>query len=210
MARRDLAGLAALGALGMMMSKDKKIADRDTDTGVEVQPSYAQSSSKPPMMADLGEIRDEDGTLSKFRRNTETGDLYTLDKDLASPSARLSKTTSSKSKLGSGTKDDQYNPDVKMRMKDDQYNPDVKTRIDPDLVDVTKLSLAERSKLSRERSRSEGTKTDTRSLNERMRSSFGMKKGGTIKKMASGGMTSSASKRADGIASKGKTRGKLC
>jgi len=37
-----------------------------------------------------------------------------------------------------------------------------------------------------------------------------MKKGGAVKKMASGGMTSSASKRADGIASKGKTRGRMC
>ena len=36
------------------------------------------------------------------------------------------------------------------------------------------------------------------------------KRGGVIKKMASGGMTSSASKRADGIATKGKTRGKMC
>jgi hypothetical protein len=40
--------------------------------------------------------------------------------------------------------------------------------------------------------------------------SAGMKKGGAVKKMASGGMTSSASRRADGIASKGKTRGKIC
>jgi len=40
--------------------------------------------------------------------------------------------------------------------------------------------------------------------------SAGMKKGGKVKKMASGGMTSSASKRADGIASKGKTRGRMC
>jgi hypothetical protein len=36
------------------------------------------------------------------------------------------------------------------------------------------------------------------------------KRGGKVKKMASGGMTSSASKRADGIASKGKTRGRMC
>jgi hypothetical protein len=35
-----------------------------------------------------------------------------------------------------------------------------------------------------------------------------MKNGGTAKKMASGGMT--ASRRADGIATKGKTRGKIC
>ena len=39
----------------------------------------------------------------------------------------------------------------------------------------------------------------------------GMKRGGKVVKMASGGMTSSsASKRADGIATKGKTRGKMC
>ena len=37
-----------------------------------------------------------------------------------------------------------------------------------------------------------------------------MKRGGVVKKMASGGMTSSASKRADGIATKGKTRGRMC
>ena len=42
------------------------------------------------------------------------------------------------------------------------------------------------------------------------RESQGMKKGGSVKKMASGGMTSSASKRADGIATKGKTRGRIC
>ena len=38
----------------------------------------------------------------------------------------------------------------------------------------------------------------------------GMKRGGAVKKYASGGMVSSASKRADGIATKGKTRGKIC
>ena len=37
-----------------------------------------------------------------------------------------------------------------------------------------------------------------------------MKRGGKVKKMASGGTTSSASKRGDGIATKGKTRGRMC
>jgi hypothetical protein len=36
-----------------------------------------------------------------------------------------------------------------------------------------------------------------------------MKKGGKVKKMASGGKVSSASKRADGCATKGKTKGKM-
>jgi hypothetical protein len=42
------------------------------------------------------------------------------------------------------------------------------------------------------------------------RESRGMKKGGAVKKMASGGSVSSASSRGDGIAQRGKTRGKMC
>jgi hypothetical protein len=76
-------------------------------------------------------------------------------------------------------------------------------------VDETKLSLSERMKMSRDRAKA-GTTTDTRSINQRIREKFGFKNGGETKKMASGGMTSSASKRADGIAVKGKTRGKMC
>lgn len=37
----------------------------------------------------------------------------------------------------------------------------------------------------------------------------GMRKGGKVKKMAKGGSVGSASKRADGIAQRGKTRGKM-
>jgi hypothetical protein len=38
---------------------------------------------------------------------------------------------------------------------------------------------------------------------------LGMKKGGSVKKMASGGKVSSASKRADGCAVRGKTKGRM-
>ena len=64
-------------------------------------------------------------------------------------------------------------------------------------VDVTKLSLAERQKLKNERSKS----TDVTKLSLSERSKLGMKSGGSV---------SSASRRADGIATKGKTRGKIC
>ena len=76
-------------------------------------------------------------------------------------------------------------------------------------ADETKMSVSERLKMSRDRARSGSGATDTRSVSQRLRSAFGMNKGGATK-MASGGMTSSASKRADGIAVKGKTRGKMC
>ena len=68
-------------------------------------------------------------------------------------------------------------------------------------VDETKLSLSDRFKLSRERARSGSGATDTRSVNQRLRSAFGFNKGGSV---------SSASKRADGIAQRGKTRGTMC
>jgi len=79
-------------------------------------------------------------------------------------------------------------------------------------TDKTKMSVSERMKMSRDSARSGSGKTDTRSVSQRLRAAFGMKKGGEAKakKMASGGMASSASKRADGIAVKGKTRGKMC
>ena len=51
-----------------------------------------------------------------------------------------------------------------------------------------------------------------RDLSGKVQTATGMKHGGSVKKMASGGMTSrsSASSRGDGIASRGKTRGKIC
>ena len=42
-----------------------------------------------------------------------------------------------------------------------------------------------------------------------IRTAMGMKKGGCVKKMKSGGSVGSASKRADGIATKGKTKGRM-
>jgi hypothetical protein len=64
--------------------------------------------------------------------------------------------------------------------------------------DKTKMSVSERAKATRESARSGSGSTDKRSVNERIRSAMGMKNGG------------SASSRADGIATKGKTRGKIC
>ena len=86
-------------------------------------------------------------------------------------------------------------------------------------VDETKMSLAERAKNSRERARSGSGTTDTRSVGERLRSALGAGKdrgGNTVDfegsgvGMKSGGKVSKASSRADGIAQRGKTRGKMC
>jgi hypothetical protein len=85
-------------------------------------------------------------------------------------------------------------------------------------ADVTKMSVADRAKRNREMARSGDSTTDRRSVGERLRSAFAGKNrggnsvdfGGSGLGMKSGGSVSSASRRADGIATKGKTRGKMC
>ena len=72
--------------------------------------------------------------------------------------------------------------------------------------DDTSKSLSERMKESRERSRTSSTGTDTRSVSERIKGALGFSKGGATKKYAAGGSVGNASKRADGIATKGKTK----
>jgi len=84
-------------------------------------------------------------------------------------------------------------------------------------ADESKMSVADRAKASRERARAGSGSTDTRSVGERLRSAFaGKDRGGnsvdfagTGMGMKRGGSVGSASRRADGIASKGKTRGKF-
>jgi hypothetical protein len=76
----------------------------------------------------------------------------------------------------------------------------------PILKDDTAKSLSERIKDSRERARTSSTGTDTRSVSERIRGALGFSKGGATKKYAAGGSVGSASRRADGIATKGKTK----
>jgi len=246
MARKDLAGLAALGALGMMMSK-KKGADRDTDTGVDVQPSYGQSSEKPSMMNDMGEIRDDDGTLSKTRINTETGERYTLDDGMsASP-----RPTSSRASTKTLSRDTDTGVSVQPSYgKNKSLSRDTDTGVDfqpsyaknkagsslsssgtyRDLSGNVKTKSADSGAADRAANREmllEKIKSAGSSFGDYM-TDLGKKeekhgtyvKDGKVVRYAKGGMTSSkmtstpkvssASKRADGIASKGKTRGKLC
>lgn len=78
----------------------------------------------------------------------------------------------------------------------------------------SKAELVARDRAARAAEREAGRREfNQRGVDRFVESTFegGMKRGGKVKKMASGGMArSSASKRADGIASRGKTRGKVC
>jgi len=135
----NLAALAALAGLAYMATRGKgedkaKAQDVVKSRSMDVKPVEAKPVEVKPV--DLGEIRDEEGTLSTLRRNTETGELY--DPGVQNAAGRQN------------------------RINANVNNPGY---------------------------------------------SAGMKKGGAVKKMASGG---SASSRADGIATKGKTRGRMC
>ena len=78
----------------------------------------------------------------------------------------------------------------------------------------SKAELVARDRAARAATReAERSDFNKRGVDRFVESTFegGMKRGGKVKKMASGGMArSSASSRADGIASRGKTRGKVC
>jgi hypothetical protein len=91
-----------------------------------------------------------------------------------------------------------------------ELSKDAKARLDEEEVDNYRRETDANEKARREYS---GRYEDgTRLPSEENYKGDGMKRGGRVKKMASGGMTSgasSASKRADGIASRGKTRCKI-
>lgn len=87
-----------------------------------------------------------------------------------------------------------------MRKSAPKAAPKSETRAKAEPVDETKMSLAERAKASRERARAGSGATDRRSVGERLKSAFGMKSGGSV---------GSASRRGDGIATKGKTKGTM-
>jgi hypothetical protein len=81
------------------------------------------------------------------------------------------------------------------------------------LTGPSKAELVARDRAARAAAReAERSSFNKRGVDRFVESTFegGMKRGGKVKKMASGGMArSSASRRGDGIASKGKTRGKM-
>ena len=70
-------------------------------------------------------------------------------------------------------------------------------------------SAARREERMRPKSLGEEAMEAARSYGRLYKEGMGMKKGGKVKKMKKGGTVSSASKRADGIATKGKTKGRF-
>jgi len=78
--------------------------------------------------------------------------------------------------------------------------------------DAVKQAIADydKERQEKEKSAQESAMSGRPSMAPGMNMAPGMKRGGAVKKMAKGGSVSSASKRADGCAQRGKTRGKMC
>lgn len=209
MGGKDLAGLAALGTLGYMLANRKKDADVDTSKVQDMDLTGGARSMTP----DTGEILAEDGTPSKLRRNTETGDLYSPNEPITRPSAssvakvqqavRNPSSTKMASQQFPMTKAPEYTPSSpKSQSKVGRAGQASGSSDEPSFQDKMAMEY-----LQNKRDRESGKGS---SFGTSQRSRPYMKDGGKVVKMAKGGLTaSSASRRADGIAQRGKTKGTM-
>ena len=181
--RKDLTALAALGTLGYMLSKrgDKK-DEKSTAATAERRIAADKEASEEPQV-----IGGEFGMDPEEAANRRT------ERMLTNPNAR---------EFGEAGTSMTVSPTKKPVAR----RPVVKSR---------PMSAADEAAFQEANEAPSGSQyTSTKDFmgisNVPRRNSY-YKKGGAVKGYASGGMTSSsASKRADGIATKGKTRGKIC
>jgi hypothetical protein len=196
MARRNLASLAALGTLGYMLSKkgdkasDKKDEKSTTDAAERRRAADKEASEEPQSM------EKDSGMDAEEAANKRT------ERMLKNPNAReygeagTSMTVSPTKKPAASP----AKPAVKSRPMSaaaeaafQESNVSPKTRAEYDMG-MGKIARFSPYTTDENQGGVHG----------------GYKRGGSVKKMASGGSVSSASKRADGIATKGKTRGRMC
>jgi hypothetical protein len=188
MARRNLASLAALGTLGYMLSKkgdkasDKKDEKSTTDAAERRRAADKEASEEPQSM------EKDSGMDAEEAANKRT------ERMLKNPNAReygeagTSMTVSPTKKPAASPAKPAPKPAIKSRP----------------------MSAAAEEAMQ-ESNTSPTTRAEyDRGISDVPRRNSYYKKGGAVKGYASGGSVSSASKRADGIATKGKTRGRMC
>lgn len=198
MARKDLTALAALGTLGYMLSKkgdkvDASAAQRriaaDKEASAEPQ-SMEDDSGKDPM-EEANKRVERTLTNPNAREFGEAGTSMTVSptkkpvarKPVAKPAPRV--TRDNTAMLEANNPAGYTGQDMRGEYDMSAYRP---RRAPVPLTEVRRPG---------------------RNVNYENQDTSEMKRGGKVKKMASGGMASSASKRADGIATKGKTKCKM-
>jgi len=181
--RKDLTALAALGTLGYMLSKkgDKKDEKSTSDAAERRRDADRIASEAPQSMENDAGMDPEEAA----NRRTE--------RMLTNPNAR---------EYGEAGTSMTVSPTTAPRPA--ARKPVIKSR---PMSAAGEAAFQEANKAP-SGSRYTSTKDFMGISNVPRRNSY-YKKGGAVKGYASGGSVSSASKRADGIATKGKTRGKM-
>ena len=181
---KNLAGLAALGALGYMLTKGGK--GEDSNPARAARPESTETRLESPedtikrSMAKAPEA--EDANYGNEERRTSIA---------VAPAAKLSKKPAAAKRAavdnGGGKPANRSILPVEDAMANykPRYTPPMKAPVTTQGATYDKKPY----------------------MPEEVDMSIGRKKGGMVKKMASGGTT--ASRRGDGIASRGKTRGKM-
>ena len=158
------------------------------------EPKAAPAMSK----ADTGELRDETGATSKIRRNTETGDLYSTEAPTPKPAPKAEAKSESKAESKAG------------QFLEKEKAPTKKTTVQ-EFRESLKKAPEMPGSYKKESAGSEKPKTKI----EPGTFSFGKiaknlrEKAGITSYKSGGSVKSSASRRADGCAIRGKTKGRM-
>jgi hypothetical protein len=166
----------------------------------------APKSAKVDTKVDAGELRDETGEKSNIRRNTETGDLYSKEISVT-PAAKSTPAAESKKPVTVKTKE------VVVEKTKDEPKKEAKNTIPKDFgrVSLPKSFSASGGNTEPKKSTAKLSSVNL-SLPDPLEK-YKKQKGSDVASRdfgyKKGGMVSSASKRADGCAIKGKTRGRM-
>jgi len=212
---KDLAGIAALGTLGYMLANRKKDSDVDTSkvsdmdlTGGARSPAMPMGDMKDTEFGDLAGAQDAASSRAVM-------DQFNQNEKARTPSKSSLKTV--KNAVRSGAMDTAGFEGI-------GSSTSKKGGFDNGIGREAERMQNLRSEFGKKRSFS--STDESPSFQDRMAREYldkkkagdrqaamergNLKGGGKVIKMAKGGMTSSASSRGDGIAQKGKTRGKMC
>jgi hypothetical protein len=210
---KDLAGIAALGTLGYMLANRKKDADVDTSkvsdmdlTGGARSPAMPMKDMKDTEFGDLAGAQDAASSravMDQFNQNERAPSKSSLKtvknavRSGAMDTAGFEGIGSSTSKKGGFDNGIGREAERMQNLRND-FGKKNRSSTDesPSFQDRMAREYLDKKKAG-----------DRQAAMER----GNLKGGGKVVKMAKGGVTrSSASSRADGIAQKGKTRGKMC
>lgn len=235
MAKKDLAGLAALGALGYMLTRDKG-GDSNPTRGAGYQSTETREEPRRQITdymktAPMGNREESlgaaaDAAAKVVAPRVPPAAVADNTTDIAMPTGvtpgGLAKRTEGNQPMPSlqaveakiATPKYQAATDA-MKNASRAINREAKTSYaatrEPNNPELNKKFYASGADADamKNASRAAAAADAARRRAQKASAAAGMKKGGAVKKMASGGTARSASQRADGIASRGKTKCKM-